>query len=374
MSLRKFFAIDLVGVFRAYFPLIVVAAIIELTLTVLTERRVSPLDLNLLAELPGLLSIMVLSSICALAILVIISSLRQHPDKTRFQRISDWVKSFPWFEVVFLRLIPGMVFVKFTVASFGSYKPQLTDYAPFSWDPFLAELDRTLMFGFEGWEVTHGLLPGATMTAIIDVLYLVWFTAIISFYLYVLVQPLRDPGRLATMLAVALAWSIFGCFFATVFSSAGPVFYERVYGDPLYAPLLELLKAQSEIAGPAGGFTAIQASDYLWNGFTGTEGYIPAGITAFPSMHVCIAALIWLYARYRNRIAGWITLAYLVAIQIGSVHLGWHYMVDGLFSIIGAWLLWRACLRFANYWMRNLAPVPEVEGVEATQIPVGVRT
>jgi hypothetical protein len=33
-------------------------------------------------------------------------------------------------------------------------------------------------------------------------------------------------------------------------------------------------------------------------------------------------------------------------IFIGSIHLGWHYAVDGIFSAIGMWAIWKA----VNWW------------------------
>jgi uncharacterized membrane protein len=41
-----------------------------------------------------------------------------------------------------------------------------------------------------------------------------------------------------------------------------------------------------------------------------------------------------------SRLLGWLFTAYACVILIGSVHLGWHYAVDGYFSIAGALLIW----------------------------------
>ncbi|MDN3683797.1 hypothetical protein QW180_05815 [Vibrio sinaloensis] len=34
---------------------------------------------------------------------------------------------------------------------------------------------------------------------------------------------------------------------------------------------------------------------------------------------------------------------YVVAIQIGSVHLAWHYAIDGYLSIVLTLILWKLC-------------------------------
>ena len=50
------------------------------------------------------------------------------------------------------------------------------------------------------------------------------------------------------------------------------------------------------------------------------ESGIGAGISAMPSLHVAMAVF-WTW--------------------IGSFHLGWHYALDGLVSLIGVILIWR---------------------------------
>jgi hypothetical protein len=51
--------------------------------------------------------------------------------------------------------------------------------------------------------------------------------------------------------------------------------------------------------------------------------------------------------------------AYAVIIFIGSVHLGWHYAIDGYLGIAGTWLIWK----FAGFVLGPPAPSPERERV-----------
>jgi hypothetical protein len=46
---------------------------------------------------------------------------------------------------------------------------------------------------------------------------------------------------------------------------------------------------------------------------------------------------------------GWIFGAFLLVILIGSVHLGWHYAIDGYVGIIGTLILWWACGRLLRW-------------------------
>jgi membrane-associated phospholipid phosphatase len=65
------------------------------------------------------------------------------------------------------------------------------------------------------------------------------------------------------------------------------------------------------------------------------------GISAMPSIHVAMATVFALVAWKTNVAFGILFVAYVVAIQIGSVILGWHYAVDGYVSMILTLALWK---------------------------------
>jgi hypothetical protein len=60
-----------------------------------------------------------------------------------------------------------------------------------------------------------------------------------------------------------------------------------------------------------------------------------------PSLHNAIAVLYALAAFRIGRLLGWFMTGYAVIIFIGSVHLGWHYAVDGIVSAAAMVLIWR---------------------------------
>jgi membrane-associated phospholipid phosphatase len=72
------------------------------------------------------------------------------------------------------------------------------------------------------------------------------------------------------------------------------------------------------------------------------------GISAMPSMHVSLAFLFFLMMRHVSPLAGRLFGVYFVIILIGSVHLGYHYAVDGYVSIIITGLIWKATGYFAK--------------------------
>ena len=349
-------AMSLRLIFWAYLPLALVAALSELMLQVFAERAVSPLEFDLLAYLPNLLPVTFFFVFGAFGIIVMRSAFSRDKSANRWRRFVAWLKGVPWTEVFVARIFLGFLFLELLQSSFAAYKPYIPQINPFSWDAFFIEFDRALMFGTDPWVVSHAIFATPFATFVIDKLYVIWFIVLIASYFYIMVQPIRDWRRLAVMLTIGLSWILIGGVGATVFSSAGPIFMDLVHNDPVFDPLLERLRMQSEIAAPERGFTVLNAMDLLVRGYVGEPGVAFLGISAFPSMHVCMVALIWVYARSQSRIWGWITFAYMIAILIGSVHLGWHYLVDGLFAIGAVWLLWLACARFARYWMRDVSP------------------
>jgi len=65
------------------------------------------------------------------------------------------------------------------------------------------------------------------------------------------------------------------------------------------------------------------------------------GISAMPSMHVGSSIILMLAAYRMNRWFGRAMAVFAATILVGSVHLGWHYAVDGIFAAIIAAGLWK---------------------------------
>ena len=81
----------------------------------------------------------------------------------------------------------------------------------------------------------------------------------------------------------------------------------------------------------------------LWDAYGAGHGVrLGSGISAMPSMHVASSVLFFLLARRVGRAAGWAFGIFALLIFVGSVHLAWHYALDGYVGAAGALLLWRA--------------------------------
>ena len=81
-----------------------------------------------------------------------------------------------------------------------------------------------------------------------------------------------------------------------------------------------------------------------------------------PSVHNGLAALFALAGFRIHRKLGWAMTVYAGVIWLGSIHLGWHYAIDGLFAFALAWGIWKVAGRVA---LRLDRPVTETASVPA---------
>ena len=118
---------------------------------------------------------------------------------------------------------------------------------------------------------------------------------------------------------------------ARLLTGAG-VRWARDVGSPMasdYAPLMQRLHA-IDAAGYHLGALEWQAE--LWDAYSHHRYGFALGISAFPSMHNAISFLYVLAAWKAGPWLRVLTWTFATMILIGSVHLGWHYIADGLFA------------------------------------------
>jgi hypothetical protein len=237
------------------------------------------------------------------------------------------------------------------MSMFAAFKPHIPDFNAFTWDPTFIEWDRALFFGRDGWELTHAVFGAPWMTLLIDRFYLAWFLVVLVAACVAAFSPMLSRIRMAFLMTFALNWIIGGTLLAIAFSSVGPVFMDRLSGDQTFIPLLERLRVADEM------YTLWTSTgiEMLWRGYMNDPDVVEFGISAFPSLHVCMSMLVVFYAQHLGRVWGMLAWAFLVLIVLGSVHLGWHYLVDGIAGMAICWANWRASLWFARWWLKEEA-------------------
>jgi len=146
---------------------------------------------------------------------------------------------------------------------------------------------------------------------------------------------------------------VIGNFMATILSSAGPCYYEKVTryteNNP-FRPLMEKLHTiNNDIP-----LVAVELQGNLWKNYVKKRRVFGNYISAMPSVHVAFAALFALTLSAINIYLGIVGWAYWLVILIGSVILGWHYALDGYFATLITIALWKLSGYFNNWFWQEL--------------------
>jgi hypothetical protein len=224
------------------------------------------------------------------------------------------------------------VLVALVAGNFRSAKLALIWTVPYTWDPLFASLDAAL-HGQDPWRWFTWIYASPTSIWIIDALYIGWITLQLAVTYTVGFWP-ASPLRTQYLLTYTLLWIGLGVVAAGLLGSVGPCYYGDWTGDS--ARFGELM---SSLNGHRLAATAYQRM--MWAAMESNGWVELSGVSAMPSLHVAIATLMALLAWQTGaavmRIAG---IAWWLAIQVGSVVLGWHYAIDGYVSTLvtlGVW-------------------------------------
>lgn len=264
--------------------------------------------------------------------------------------IIDWIKA-RWARDYLVSLLwPPLLFAAL-MSSFNAFKQMILPIAGFRFDPLFAAADRLLFLGEDPWRITHALFGSPAATSVIDTAYHGWFVPM-SLGLMVCAWLPASTYKLRTqyLLSYITMWIGVGSILAFLLPAAGPCFYaDVVNGGQDFAPLMEELAADQAAAAPLSAL-AFQADLLRMHG--GNVLTVGGGISAMPSVHNGLAAL-FAFAAFRvSRKAGWAMAGYAALIWIGSIHLGWHYAIDGIVSIALAWGIWTVSGRIADLLAR----------------------
>jgi len=247
--------------------------------------------------------------------------------------------------------LPTLIFIPLLGGTFSVIKAAIPLMNPFSWDLRLEQWDRWLHGGVAPWQLLQPLLGHALISQSINVAYNLWFF-ILWFIWFWQFFAMRSPRlRMQFLLSVQVAWILIGSVLATMLSSAGPCYFGRVVeGIDPYAPLMAYLHHVNE----SRTLWALGTQQALWDGYSLGQLNLGAGISAMPSMHVAIATLFVLLGWQTSRLLGILLTVFLALIMIGSVHLGWHYALDGYVSFACSLLIW-----WASGWLvRRVVRLP----------------
>lgn len=242
------------------------------------------------------------------------------------------------------RCMDGIIglFIMFPVSFFFCIaKGLIPTLHKYTIDPKLAAADRWLHFGHYPHEYIMPWIERHQLAAAVDAFYLTWFVVVFAVLDFAIFLDRDQLRRMRFLWAYTLVWIILGNILALLLASVGPLFFADFYHgikDP-YAILLSHLHAQDKIE-----HLAIFDEGNLELGFTkGGQVINLNALSAMPSMHVAIAALLAFYAGKFSRLMTLLFTVYCALVMVSSVYLGWHYAIDGYAAVIGTGLVWLAC-------------------------------
>ena len=238
----------------------------------------------------------------------------------------------------FMRALPVMLAMALFMPVFSTIKSNIELFNQYSWDLDFVALDRAI-HGTEPWRLLQPILGYPIISAILAFLYQVWLLLIYAGGTFFAFYHRNQILRQRYFTAYFLIWSVNGMLLAIMLASVGPCFLEPLFGRTDYMELTAYLNEANRQYPVA--VVDIQQMLLDWH-FKNDQG-LGRGITAMPSMHVSMAFLFYLAMRHVTPMAGKIFGAFFLIILVSSVHLGFHYAVDGYLSIITTSIIWKVC-------------------------------
>lgn len=219
---------------------------------------------------------------------------------------------------------------------FSKMKAAIPLFNDYTWDATFIAWDRAIFFGHDAWQVMQPIIGYPIITALLAVFYHLWMLLLYPGCLFFAFARIDPVLRRQFFLTYVLSWTVIGGGMATLMASVGPCFVGPMLGNDTFDAQMAYLNAANEQV----PVMTLKVQAMLLEWFHQSANGLGSGITAMPSMHIAICFLFWLAMRRVDHRLSKAFAAFLVIIWVGSVHLAYHYAVDGLVSVIAVAAIW----------------------------------
>lgn len=206
------------------------------------------------------------------------------------------------------------------------------------WDVDFAAWDKWIHFGSYPHQYIIPLVNRLNLGIFLDRAYYGWLVVMTMVAWFCIFADMRLHRRLRFLWVYFLSWALLGTLAATIFSSAGPLFYATFFNavDNPY----EFITVNMRGLHQQSSLFADTARRLLLRWHNNSTLFDPNAISAMPSMHIALCWLFVLYAREFGKMQCLVALGFCAVIFTGAVYFGFHYAVDGYVSIMAVSLLW----------------------------------
>lgn len=243
------------------------------------------------------------------------------------------------------RGIPMLLALLMLMPVFSAVKSAIPVFNAYSWDSTWISADRTI-HGMDAWRLLQPVLGIPIVTSLLSYAYHAWFALIFLGGVYFCFFANDRELRAQYFIGFFAIWIVIGLGLATAFSSVGPCFLTAIVGDHSFDAQMAYLRMANEHY----PVLVLPVQDMLLERHLQGDHGLGSGISAMPSLHVGMALLFALAMWRVSKPVGIAAFAFVAVILVGSVHLAYHYAVDGYLAIVATAAIW-ALARPAARWV-----------------------